>query len=474
MKFRFPKRLELLAFIVGFTLMTFELAAARILAPTVGSSTYVWTSIIGTIIAALSFGFYMGGRVADARARRRDVMWLLVVTACLIAFTTMLYPYALPRLAELAIDVRLQAVMAALLLFAPTSFALGMISPYLAKLNVTSLKTAGTAVANLSMWDAIGGITGTFLTGFVLFGYMGARSIFIVLVLVLLFATVLLAEKWHRTQWAIAAIALYVVALAPTHARAFNIDTPTAHYTVFDWNSEGQHMRGLAMGPGGIQSGIQVGQPYEPVFWYTRQLADLIAQTPVKQDILMLGGGTFTLPQQIALKYPESHIDVVEIDPKLVDIAREYFSYQDPKNVQLTFSDARTYVNQTKRQYDIVVVDVYGNTDIPFTFMTREYGEALKQVVRPSGVVMVNMIAGERGSCRTLLSALEAPYRENFKARLVRSNDGAGASTPHNIIGVYGNALPRYSGYQDAQIPRQPPYTDDFTPAERIRQDCAA
>ena len=143
--------------------MTFELAAARILAPTVGSSTYVWTSIIGTIIAALSFGFYVGGRIADARARRRDVMWLLLVASGLIALTTVLYPHVLPWLADLEIDVRAQAVMAALLLFAPTSFVLGTISPYLAKLNVTSLKTAGTAVANLSMWDALGGITGTFL-----------------------------------------------------------------------------------------------------------------------------------------------------------------------------------------------------------------------------------------------------------------------------------------------------------------------
>lgn len=89
---RLPTRLELLACTVGFVLMTFELAAARILAPTVGSSTYVWTSIIGTIIAALSFGFYMGGRVADARARRRDVQWLLLAAAGLIALTTVAVP----------------------------------------------------------------------------------------------------------------------------------------------------------------------------------------------------------------------------------------------------------------------------------------------------------------------------------------------------------------------------------------------
>lgn len=300
MAFRFPTRLEVLACVIGFVLMTFELTAARILAPTVGSSTYVWTSIIGTIIAALSVGFYAGGKVADVRSRRLDVVWLLCITGALIAITTALYPHILPVLASLQIDMRLQAVMAAAILFAPVSFVLGMISPYLAKLNITSLKTSGSSVANLSMWDAIGGITGTFLTGFVLFGFVGSRAIFVVLVVAVFMATALLAEKWRRWHWVLAPASFGVVVAVPTDAQAINIDTPSAHYTIFDWYTGSGHMRGLATGPGGIQSGIKLEQPDEPVFWYTRQLADLIAQTSHKQRILMLGGGTFTLPAQIA------------------------------------------------------------------------------------------------------------------------------------------------------------------------------
>jgi predicted membrane-bound spermidine synthase len=473
MALRLPTRLETLAFVAGFTLMTFELAAARVLAPTVGSSTYVWTSIIGVIIAALSFGFYMGGRLADARGKRRDVMWLLIIAAVLIALATLLYPHVLPWLAGTAVDVRLQAVMAAAILFAPTSFVLGMISPYLAKLNVTSLKTAGTAVANLSMWDAIGGITGTFLTGFFLFGYMGSRAIFIVLVVLLFVSTALLVEKWNRRQWITAGISLYVVALAPTYASAINIDTPSSHYTVFEWVSNNVAMRGLAMGPGGVQSGIRTDKPLEPVFWYTKELANLIEHTPQKQTMLMLGGGTYTLPQQMALKYPKSQIDVVEIDPKLIEVAREHFYYSDPANINLVFADARTYVNQTKKQYDVVVVDVYGNTDIPFTFMTREYGQALSKLVRPGGVVLVNMIAGEQGDCQVLLSALEAPYRGSFKHRLMKPNSTPfSADLPHNIIGIYSNTSRQYAGYADLNIPRIEAYTDDFTPAERLRQEC--
>lgn len=473
MKLRLPTRLETLAFVAGFTLMTYELAAARVLAPTVGSSTYVWTSVIGVIIAALSFGFYTGGRIADVRNRARDVLWLLLIVAALIAYTTLAYPHVLPWLAGMSLDVRLQAVMAALLLFAPTSFVLGIVSPYLAKLNVTSLKTAGTAVANLSMWDALGGISGTFLTGFFLFGYMGSRAIFTLLVVLVLLSTLLLLERWTFRQGVTATLALLVALLAPTQADAIHIDTPSNHYTVFEWESKGLDLRGLAMGPSGVQSGVALSDPYTPIFWYTMELAQLIEQTPEKRNILMLGGGTFTLPQQMAMRYPKSEIDVVEIDPVLADVAREHFFYTDPPNVNLIFQDARTYSNQTDKQYDIVVVDVYGNTDIPFTFMTKEYGEAVRRITKPGGVVLVNMIAGEKGQCRELLSTLEAPYRAQFDERLMKANAPRGASErPHNIIGVYGDGLPDYQGYEAPEIPVREPYTDDFAPAERIREGC--
>lgn len=474
MTLRFPTRLELLAFICGFTLMTYELAAARVLAPTVGSSTYVWTSVIGVIIAALSLGFYAGGQIADSRNNRRDVAWLLLIVAVLIAGTALLYPRLLPWIAEWGVDVRLQAVGAALLLFAPTSFALGLISPYLAKLNVTSLKTSGTAVAKLSMWDAIGGISGTFLTGFFLFGYIGSRTIFIVLVVIVLLSIALLGVRIKARQWWIAGAALLIAAVPPTYVQALSIDTPSAHYSVFEWEGQKGTYRGLSSGPSGIQSGVALEYPYEPVFWYTEELFELVEQTKQRDRILILGGGTFTLPQQLALAHPASQIDVVEIDPGLIDVAREHFFYQDRANIEVFFEDARTYVNQSKVRYDIVIVDAYGDVDVPFTFMTREFGKELAEITAPRGVIMANLIAAREDGCEVYLSALEAPYRAHFSHRTVRHNATTGQELrqPHNIIAVYTNHAARFEGYQATDATLGEPYTDDFVPAERLRHEC--
>ncbi len=474
MTLRLPTRLELLAFICGFTLMTYELAAARVLAPTVGSSTYVWTSVIGVIIAALSLGFYLGGQIADARNTRTDVAWLLLLVAGLIALTTVLYPYTLPWIANWGVDVRLQAVGAAILLFTPTSFALGMISPYLAKLNVTSLKTSGTAVAKLSMWDALGGISGTFLTGFFLFGYIGSRAIFVVLVVIVLLSIALLGVRLGARQWGIAGVSLLVVVATPAYSQALDIDTPSAHYTIFEWEGVKGLYRGLSTGPSGIQSGVALDDPYTPVFWYTEELYDLVGQTKHRERILILGGGTFTLPQQLALAHPDSQIDVVEIDPGLMKIAREHFYYEDHDNVDVIFEDARTFVNRTTTRYDIVIVDAYGDADIPFTFMTQEYGKELQEVTKSEGLVMVNFIAAREDGCEVYLSALEAPYRANFSQRLLKHNATTGQEKrmPHNIIAIYSHQEVMFEGYEQPQVATISPYTDDFVPAERLRQKC--
>ena len=62
-----PYRRLVIAFVAGFCVMVFELVAARVMSPVVGASTYVWASIIGVIIAAMSLGYWLGGVLADTR-----------------------------------------------------------------------------------------------------------------------------------------------------------------------------------------------------------------------------------------------------------------------------------------------------------------------------------------------------------------------------------------------------------------------
>jgi predicted membrane-bound spermidine synthase len=469
---RFFAPLPFLAFATGFVLMVFELAAARILAPSIGSSTYVWTSVIGIIIAALSGGYWLGGRLADQRNEAKDVAWLCLMTAFAVSIVLVIYPAVLNNVVTAIDDNRLQAVVASMVLFAPVSVLLGMISPYLVKLYVRSLETSGQSVASLSALNSIGGITGTFTAGFLLFGYMGSRETLILVVVLMVLASWLL-RPW--SDWKLRLIAsLVVIGLSfMPMARvvdAISIDTPSAHYTIHDGvdRESGQPVRGIATGPRGTQSGIYINQPDRLLFWYTQQMARVVERAGSRDAILVLGGGTFTLPQYLARTYPESRVDVVEIDPELVEVARDHFMYTDPPNIRLIFDDARAFLNRSTDRYDVVLVDVYGDTEVPFSLVTKEYGERIRAVTKPGGVVAANMIAGSKGACGELLQALAAPYAAQFRhAQYVMRYPRYARS---NLLATYRDEP--FEAQGGLRPGAREPYTDNFVPAERLQQAC--
>jgi hypothetical protein len=467
-------RLGAAACVSGFTLMAYELVAARLLAPSVGNSTYVWTGVIGVIIIALSAGCWLGGRIADYRHAPQDVGLLLIVAAALVTITILSANNTLRWLTTVLDEPRIQAVIAALALFAPASFVLGAVSPYLAKLNVSSLDTAGRSVANLSALDAVGGIAGTFVTGFVLLGMIGLNETLALITGILLATSWLFMPQW---QWQLRTLmigAVIVAALSglytPKHGDV-SIETPSAHYSIVNYTSNGRQIRGLVTGPTGVQSGVYLDGTKDLPFWYTRRMVEVtIAAKP--RTVLLLGGGAFTMAEYMARQLPNTHIDVVEIDPGLENISRQYFSYQSLPNVKLIFDDARTYIQRTNRHYDVVLIDVYNGGEIPYSLLTAEYGSELARITREDSLVVANLIAGlNNAPCRELFAAFDAVYRRTWPY--------AWYGTQHRDLSR-GNYVVAYSKkprtMPAALSPLQPLggtlYTDNFIPNDRLYEAC--
>ena len=464
-------KLGILAAFAGFILMVFELVAARVLAPTIGSSTYVWTSVIGVIILALSAGYWWGGKIADLRARQSDIGLLFLLVAFTIAATAIIHTAFLQTVSEWQIDVRFAAVIASLVLFAPTSFLLGAVSPYLAKLNVVSLSTSGSAVAHLGALNSLGGIVGTFLTGFVLFEVMGIRNILTALI-VLCAMLAWWAGLVPRTRNVVfLLVAIMLALLAATGGKVIAIDTTSAHYTIETVQVHNQEVRLLASGPGGKQSGIFLGAPRELVFWYTREIAQVVSQHQQPKHILVLGGGAYTLPAYFAAKYPTAQIDVIEIDPQLAAIAEKYFAYQPSKNIRHIAMDARTYVNHAATVYDVVVVDAFGDDSVPLSLVTAEYGVAVKRIVALDGIVVANILAGERGACGELLNAVTRPYADRFRHGYYRQ--AVPGVYRSNSIAVFSDSVQSLDDYHPLSRGDSPKaFSDDFNPVTSLEFAC--
>lgn len=466
-------RLIAVAFISGFALMAFELAAARVLAPSIGSTLYIWTAVIGVIIAALSAGYWLGGRIADKRNRSGDVTLLHLAAGVLVIGMLFLYPGVLASIPGAIADQRLQGLVASLVLFAPTSLLLGIISPYLAKLNIDSLQTSGSRVADLSAINALGGICGTFVTGFVLFGYFGSHETFLLVATMLVIAAWLLMKK-NDLRLLIATSALVVLLGSLTvndTTSATHIDTPTAHYAVVDEidNQGNPTTRHLITGPGAVQSSVSLNDPTTLQAWYTQQMVQLVEDAPRKETILILGGGTYTMPNYLARQYPNSVITVVEIDDKLESIAAEHFKYQPPNNVVSIAMDARAYVNHAASRYDVVLVDVYNDSSIPFSLATKEFGSKIAQLVESDGIIGVNIIASLEGNCRPVFEMVDSAYRQHFQHARYDMRDPTGRT---NIVASYSNADTTWGESRQLDALSTKPYTDNFAPIERMQQRC--
>lgn len=473
-------RYEAIAFIDGFALMAYELVAARLLAPSIGSSIYVWASVIGVILMALSLGYAAGGVLADRRGRPMDVAAILLSCAAGVAATLLAAEGVLQIIVGLTPDPRVQGFLAAMILFMPTSFGLGLLGPYLARLRIVSLDESGRSVALLSALNAIGGIGGTFLVGFVLFGYWGTSDALLFIAALLVGASWLVLPARRRKLRGAASAGVIAAGAAalllPPAGVLARVDTPTAQYQIIEGAHGNRQVRGLSTGPQGLQSGIYIdGRGDGLAFEYTRRLAEVVERAPAKGDILVLGGGAFTLPAHLARTHPEARIDVVELDPELPRIARQYFGYRDDPQVRIITRDARTYLNATQRGYDIILVDVYSDTSIPFPLTTAEFAAGLKRALKPQGVVAANVVASGRGRCGLFLRGLHGSYLGAFSQSRIYPLYGHSLSETQNILALYaeGSLAP----YEDinltqAKLAPAPAFTDDFAPVERLSRDC--
>lgn len=164
-----------IVFLCGAAVMSFEILGSRVLAPWFGNSIFVWGSLISVFLGGLSTGYFLGGKAADIRPSTRKLSLIILVPGFLF-FTFPLYgPWISGRIFAMDLGVRMGPLLTSLCLFFLPSIFLGAVSPYTARLTISSLRTSGSTIGALYALSTLGSIAGTLLTSFFLIAVAGVK-----------------------------------------------------------------------------------------------------------------------------------------------------------------------------------------------------------------------------------------------------------------------------------------------------------
>ena len=484
--------LDAVVLICGAVVMIYEITGSRVLAPFIGTSTYIWTSLIGVILGALSLGYWIGGRMADKMPKKSVLAAAILAAAGLIALTTLVKDPILTGVAALPVGLELRAVLAAVILFAPASVALGFVTPYAVKLRMESLGAAGRTVGRLYALSTIGSIGGTFAAGFLLLPFLGTnRTLYMMTAGLLLLPFLLIRLRVDRKITSVLIILLFAIAAneltsyAMYHSIGFeDIDTEYSRVRVFrstDPTTQ-RPIEAMTFDPHSTQSAMFLDDD-DLVFEYTKFYHLIRTLKPAFQRSLMIGGAGYSFPKSYLTTYRNASLDVVEIDPVLTEIARRRFRLPENDRLRIFHEDGRLFLNRAQTgAYDVVMMDAFGSLfSVPYHLTTIEAVSQIHRSLTDDGVVVFNLGSAIRGDASLFLQAEFATYESVFpfvylfKVRPERNDDELQNLI---VVGCKRECLPVASGdplersllerlYTDELTLTMPILTDDLAPVER-------
>lgn len=422
--------LDVAVFVCGALVMAFEIIGSRVLAPFIGASTYVWTSLIGVILASLSLGYWLGGRMADRRPDVRILASVIFIAGGLISVTVLVKEIVLSFVASAPVGVELRSVIASLLLFAPASVCLGFVTPYAVKLRMSSLADSGKTVGRLYALSTVGSIVGTFAAGFFLIPFVGSvRTLY--LISACLIGVSLLLAPLALTRTTIGVFVIYVLSIVSSEASSYMlnrsndlIDTDTEYSRVRVFRTtephSGKPIEAIATDPYFVQSAMLLDSD-ELAFEYSRYYHLARHFTPGFRNVLVIGGAGYSVPKEFLRKYADASIDVVEIDPGMTDIARRYFRLRDDPRLNIIHEDGRTFLNRAESsKYDVVIMDAFGSSfSVPYQLTTVEAVREMRRTLKDDGVMIFNLGSAIRGQASRFLQSELATYRAVFRKVMV-------------------------------------------------------
>ncbi|MEZ4722643.1 MAG: fused MFS/spermidine synthase [Flavobacteriales bacterium] len=473
-------KLYLSVFICGFVVMAFEIIGSRVLAPYVGASVFVWVSIIGVILLAMSGGYYLGGQRADRGAKTNELARLILMAATFMCLMNLGKEFMLRQLIKLSWPLLVKSTLGSLLLFSIPAFFLAAVFPYALRLALTNIEDSGKTTGRFYAISTLGSILGTFLSATVLIPSFGTSNIIWMLAALLMITALILFYSSKIRNEGVAGLALvwFSSSQANQNQGFLDIDTEYNRVWIYENQLSDRPTKHMALN-GHVNSGMYLDDPVvDQVYAYANYFRLAEYFNPGFENALMLGAGAYSFPKLFQHNWPDRTLTVVEIDEQLTALSEEHFSFDKGLNTTLVHEDARTYLQRTDERFDVIFSDVFTSPlDVPFQLTTQECYQAQFDRLNDNGVLIVNVLGSWEGEHSIFLKSQVKTAQSVFnEVRLIEVSESSKGSVKNNmLIAMKGSSAETEADSLQLQMlknerfpvldKRVPFMTDDYAPA---------
>ena len=388
-----------LSFMAGYALMAVEMTAIRALAPSFGTSAFVWAVVISTVMCLMFVGSLVGGRAADRGSGIEKVCDVQVGASVAIMVTSqsvlLFLPEYVPSLSGPAWAIAAVMVGSTLLVSFPI-LLLASASPWLIGILVRQAGQAGGISGRIYAAGTLGGLFGTFLPVLVLVPTVGSRWTFASVALAL--AVVAVVVRWAVTGSFGRSLARFVVialflglASIPTTEDPQVIDRSESVYNSITVKDDGVRID-LEVNEGRVIQSRSYHDPDRlPVdVWSLYLTADFFSTPKPNKRVLFLGVGAGSAAVYYHRYFPGYSLVGVEIDPEIIAMGKAYFGLGDfPIRIENT--DARRFLQGTSDRFDIIIADAFAFPYLPAHLSTVEFMGLVRSRLAEGGVALFNV-----------------------------------------------------------------------------------
>ncbi|HEX9665569.1 MAG TPA: fused MFS/spermidine synthase [Thermodesulfobacteriota bacterium] len=390
-------------FVTGLVILMLEVLGSRVMAPFFGVSLYIWASLISVTLIALSLGYWLGGTIAD-RKNEPDFLYSIILFSTIAILSIPFIAGPLMEWSYNLVGIKGGVLLSAFLIFSIPLMLLGMASPYVIRLLVTQSEGVGGVAGGVFAISTVGSVIGALLTAFVLIPNLGVNKAFTLGALLLLFVTCIYSIAWKKYYQVLITLLILLISLylllfyqkplAKDDLRQVIYQTDSRYGQLKVVDILGSDYR-AALIDGGVQNIVnQSVYKLEPSS-YVSLLSQLLPASGIRSgDVLIIGLGAGEIARVLSkLGY---QIDLVEIDPKVETIAKNYFNFRS-KFGRVIIDDGRRYIRNCKKKYDLIFVDVASGGTQPWYLFTKEAFEETSKILRPGGIIGINLIGYYQG-----------------------------------------------------------------------------